>query len=165
MPSPRALRARALSLVAILAAFFALSGCGAEHRAPITLPLSVRLSAQERSVWQPLAISRTAIPVLLYHGIGERRDFESPSDAAYGVTQRPFAKQMALLRSAGYKTITLEQFRAFVAGEDVHLMLVVTVTATPAALLGSSERTSHWRTSRVSAEEDSVTLEPAPTTS
>jgi peptidoglycan/xylan/chitin deacetylase (PgdA/CDA1 family) len=125
MPSPRALRARALSLVAILAAFFALAGCGAdhptEHRAPITLPLSVRLSAQERSVWQPLAISRTAIPVLLYHGIGERRDFESPSDAAYGVTQRNFAKQMALLRSAGYKTITLEQFRAFVAGEEVHL--------------------------------------------
>jgi biofilm PGA synthesis N-glycosyltransferase PgaC len=45
------------------------------------------------------------------------------------------------------------------------VMLVVTVTATPAALLRRGERTSHWRTSRVSAEADSVTLEPAPTTS
>jgi hypothetical protein len=121
MASPRALAARALPLVAVLAATFALSGCGAEQRAAITLPLSVRLSAQERSVWQPLPIARTAIPVLLYHGIGDRDDFNSPADAAYGVTQPNFAKQMALLHAAGYQAITLEQFRAFVAGEDVDL--------------------------------------------
>jgi poly-beta-1,6-N-acetyl-D-glucosamine synthase len=44
------------------------------------------------------------------------------------------------------------------------LMLVVTVTATPAALLGRRKRTSHWHTSRVTAEEDTetVTLEPVP---
>jgi peptidoglycan/xylan/chitin deacetylase (PgdA/CDA1 family) len=121
MPSPRAFAARALPLVAVLAAIFALAGCGSEQRAPITLPLSVRLSAQERSVWQPLPLARTAIPVLLYHGIGERDDFNSPADAAYGVTQPNFAKQMALLRTAGYQAITLEQFHAFMAGEHVDL--------------------------------------------
>jgi poly-beta-1,6-N-acetyl-D-glucosamine synthase len=42
------------------------------------------------------------------------------------------------------------------------VMLVVTVTATPAGLLGHQARTSHWRTVRVRAEEDTVTLEPTP---
>jgi peptidoglycan/xylan/chitin deacetylase (PgdA/CDA1 family) len=72
-------------------------------------------------VWSPLPANRAGIPVLLYHGIGERDDFDSPADAAYGVTQPNFAKQMALLRAAGYHTITLEQFRAFLSGEPVTL--------------------------------------------
>jgi peptidoglycan/xylan/chitin deacetylase (PgdA/CDA1 family) len=121
MPSPRALAARALPLVAALAATVALSGCGSEHVTPVTLPLSVHLSAQERAVWRPLPVSRAGVPVLLYHGIGERSDFGNAADAAYGVTQPNFAKQMALLRAAGFHTITLEQFRAFIAGEHVDL--------------------------------------------
>jgi peptidoglycan/xylan/chitin deacetylase (PgdA/CDA1 family) len=121
MPFPRAVGARALTLVAILAAIIPVCGCGSKHRVAPTLPLSVHLSAQERAVWQPLPVTRAGIPVLLYHGIGERGDFNSPADAAYGVTQPNFAKQMALLHSAGYQTITLEQFRAFVAGEPVVL--------------------------------------------
>jgi hypothetical protein len=121
MRSARSAVACALALVAFLAVGVALSACGGEHPAPIALPLSVRLSAQERSVWRPLPISRTAIPVLLYHGIGERSDFNSPADAAYGVTQPNFAKQMALLHAAGYQAITLEDFCAFVAGQHVDL--------------------------------------------
>jgi biofilm PGA synthesis N-glycosyltransferase PgaC len=42
------------------------------------------------------------------------------------------------------------------------VMLVVTITATPAGLLGRQQRTSHWRTARVRAEDDAVTLEPTP---
>lgn len=121
MPSLRRLTARALTLIASLVAIVALSGCGSEHRPPIVLPLSVHLTAHERAVWQPLRLSHTGIPVLLYHGIGERSDFDSPADAAYGVTQPNFAKQMALLHVAGYQTISLEQFRAYVAGEHVDL--------------------------------------------
>jgi hypothetical protein len=121
MRSPRSPVARALALVAFLVAGMALTACGGEHRAPIALPLSVSLSAQERAVWHPPQVSRAGIPVLLYHGIGERSDFESPADALYGVTQANFAKQMALLHAAGYRTITLEQFRAFIAGEHVDL--------------------------------------------
>jgi peptidoglycan/xylan/chitin deacetylase (PgdA/CDA1 family) len=105
----------------VVAAALALAGCGAAHKPPPTLPLSVHVSAQERAVWTPLPTTRAGIPVLLYHGIGERDDFDSPADAAYGVTQPNFAKQMALLRTAGYHTITLEQFRAYLAGEPVAL--------------------------------------------
>jgi biofilm PGA synthesis N-glycosyltransferase PgaC len=39
------------------------------------------------------------------------------------------------------------------------VMLVVTVTATPAALLRPAGRTSHWRTARVTSDEDTVALE------
>jgi peptidoglycan/xylan/chitin deacetylase (PgdA/CDA1 family) len=122
MPSRWSHRARALLLaVGVAAVAVALTGCGAAKPPPPTLPLSVKLSAQERTVWQPLSVSHAGIPVLLYHGIGERDDFETPADAAYGVTQPNFAKQMALLRSAGYEAITLEQFAAFMAGRPVDL--------------------------------------------
>jgi peptidoglycan/xylan/chitin deacetylase (PgdA/CDA1 family) len=103
------------------AAALAVAGCGSQHTPTPALPLSVHLSAQERSVWTPLPQTRAGIPVLLYHGIGERDDFDLPADAAYGVTQPNFAKQMALLHAAGYHTITLEQFRAYLAGAPVAL--------------------------------------------
>ena len=115
MPPARAL------IAALAAAALAAAGCGSERTPPPTQPLSVHLSAQERAVWSPLPTTRAGIPVLLYHGIGERDDFDSPADAAYGVTQPNFAKQMALLHAAGYQTITLEQFRAYLAGEPVTL--------------------------------------------
>jgi len=67
----------------------------------------VALSGNERAVWSPPRLTRAGIPVLLYHGIGDRSDFDSPADALYGVTQPDFAKQMALLHAAGYQTITL----------------------------------------------------------
>lgn len=34
------------------------------------------------------------------------------------------------------------------------LMLIVTVTATPAALLGRKQATSHWRTARVGLDDE-----------
>jgi peptidoglycan/xylan/chitin deacetylase (PgdA/CDA1 family) len=114
-------RARVLLLAAVAAAAVALPGCGSERERPPTLPLAVNLSSQERAVWSPLPVTQEGIPVLLYHGIGERDDFDSPADAAYGVTQPNFAKQMALLRTAGYEPITLEQLRAYLAGERVTL--------------------------------------------
>jgi poly-beta-1,6-N-acetyl-D-glucosamine N-deacetylase len=110
------------SLIAFAAAAaLLLAGCGSDRTPPPTLPLSVKLSAQERTVWTPLPISRAGIPVLLYHGIGEREDFDSAADAAYGVTQPNFAKQMSLLHAAGYEAITLAQFRAYLAGGAVSL--------------------------------------------
>jgi peptidoglycan/xylan/chitin deacetylase (PgdA/CDA1 family) len=109
-------------IVAVAAAALVAAGCGAsKHAPPPTLPLALHLTANERSVWTPLASTRAGIPVLLYHGIGDRDDFDLPADAAYGVTQPNFAKQMALLRNAGYHTVTLEQFRAYLAGEPVAL--------------------------------------------
>jgi peptidoglycan/xylan/chitin deacetylase (PgdA/CDA1 family) len=112
---------RAWLLAAAAACGVALGGCGSSAALAPRPPLGIQLTAQERSVWHPLAVSRAGIPVLLYHGIGERDAFQSPADAAYGVTGANFAKQMALLRAAGYQTITLEQLRAFTAGEPVRL--------------------------------------------
>jgi poly-beta-1,6-N-acetyl-D-glucosamine synthase len=40
------------------------------------------------------------------------------------------------------------------------LMLVITVVATPAALLGRRQRTSHWKTERVAIEEDPLPVGP-----
>jgi peptidoglycan/xylan/chitin deacetylase (PgdA/CDA1 family) len=108
-------------VIAAVAAALVLAGCGAERHQPPILALSVHLSAQERAIWTPLPVTRAGIPVLLYHGIGDRSDFDSPADALYGVTQPNFAKQMALLHAAGYDAITLEQFRAYLAGQPVTL--------------------------------------------
>jgi peptidoglycan/xylan/chitin deacetylase (PgdA/CDA1 family) len=108
--------------IAVAVAALVLAACGADRQQPPPmLPLAVALSAQERAVWSPLATTTAGIPVLLYHGIGERDDFDSPADAAYVVTQPNFAKQMALLHAAGYESITLEQFRAYLAGDSVAL--------------------------------------------
>jgi len=94
--------ARAWPLAAAAALAVALASCGSEAAPLAKPPLGIALTAQERGVWRPLPISRAGIPVLLYHGIGERSDFRNPADAAYGVTRADFAKQMALLRAAGY---------------------------------------------------------------
>jgi peptidoglycan/xylan/chitin deacetylase (PgdA/CDA1 family) len=112
---------RGLALAAVMVAALALAACGAGREQEPILPLSVALSGNERAVWNPLPATQAGIPVLLYHGIGERADFDSAADAAYGVTQPNFAKQMALLRTAGYQSITLEQFRAYLAGDSVSL--------------------------------------------
>jgi peptidoglycan/xylan/chitin deacetylase (PgdA/CDA1 family) len=97
-----------------------LAGCGsAQHHGDWPAP-NVQLTGHERVIWHPLPATRAGIPVLLYHGIGARSDFH-PADAAYALNPYDFAKQMALLRAAGYRTITLEQFRAWEAGRPVTL--------------------------------------------
>jgi peptidoglycan/xylan/chitin deacetylase (PgdA/CDA1 family) len=112
----RTVRACLLALVAVLP-----SACGAVKTHAVPAAPRVRLTAQEREIWRPLPVSRAGIPVLLYHGIGRRSDFRDPADAAYGITRYDFAKQMALLEAAGYRTISLEQFRAWEAGRPVAL--------------------------------------------
>jgi Polysaccharide deacetylase len=79
------------------------------------------LSADEKSIWAPLPADRSAVPVLLYHGIGPASDFADPSDASYGVDPSDFARQMTMMKHAGYQTISLETFRDFVAGKRVEL--------------------------------------------
>jgi peptidoglycan/xylan/chitin deacetylase (PgdA/CDA1 family) len=120
MPSLRRVLALAL-LLATIAAAVALSTRGPEPAPASAPPLGVRLTAEEKSVWRPLPVSRAGVPVLLYHGIGEPSESRDPADAAYAVRRPDFAKQMALLRAAGYQTITLEQFRRFHDGEPVDL--------------------------------------------
>ena len=101
------------------------SGCGGSRdesasRTPQAAP-EVELTAQEKQVWAPLPPDRSAVPVLLYHGIGSESDFSDGADADYGIDVDDFAKQMTMIAHAGYQTIDLQTFRRFVQGEAVDL--------------------------------------------
>jgi poly-beta-1,6-N-acetyl-D-glucosamine N-deacetylase len=108
----------------------AAAGCGrsgaaascrpAAARTPIPAP-EVVLTPEEKAVWAPLPPDRSAVPVLLYHGIGEPSDFSNAADAQYGVNAYDFAKQMTLIKHAGYQTISLGMFVDFVRGRQVKL--------------------------------------------
>ena len=116
----------ALAAALVLAA----AGCSGDPRpapraaavqpAP-AVPAAAELTAEDRAVWRAPRDTPGRIPVLLYHGIADRADFANQADAFYAVEPADFAKQMALLHHAGYRAITLDQFRKFHAGEDVHL--------------------------------------------
>ena len=84
-------------------------------------PPRSRSRADEKQVWAPLEPDRTAIPVLLYHGIGPESDFANAADAEYGVGTEDFATQMTMMKHAGYETIDLQTFLDFVAGREVDL--------------------------------------------
>jgi len=121
------LRRALLALLAILA--LPVCGC-AESREPTARvasarvaapPAVVTLTAEDRAIWRTPRSDPGRIPVLLYHGIDERAAFANQADAYYAVAPAEFAKQMALLHHAGYRAITLEQFRRFHAGEPVDL--------------------------------------------
>jgi peptidoglycan/xylan/chitin deacetylase (PgdA/CDA1 family) len=81
----------------------------------------VTLTAAEKQVWAPLPADRSAIPVLLYHGIGPASDFANSADASYGVDVIDFAKQMTMIKHAGYQTVSLQTFIDFVEGKNVKL--------------------------------------------
>ena len=106
------------------------TGCGrsgaaascrpASPRTPIPAP-EVVLTPEEKAVWAPLPPDRSTVPVLLYHGIGEPSDFSNPADAQYGINAYDFAKQMTMIKHAGYQTIGLQMFVDFVRGLPVKL--------------------------------------------
>jgi peptidoglycan/xylan/chitin deacetylase (PgdA/CDA1 family) len=61
------------------------------------------------------------VPVLLYHGVGAPSDFSNATDAQYGIDAYDFAKQMTMIKHAGYQTIGLQTFIDFVRGKNVKL--------------------------------------------
>lgn len=122
--------------------FLAAAGCGGSsdastERAPLPAP-EVALTPEEEDVWAPLPADRSAIPVLLYHGIGPESDFANASDAEYGIGFEDFAKQMTMISHAGYETVDLETFVRFVQGEQVEL------PARPLLLTFDDARADSW---------------------
>ena len=89
-------------------------------RRPVPAP-QVSLTADETRVWAKLPPDRSAIPVLLYHGIGPKSEFSNADDASYGVATEDFAKQMTMIRHAGYETVDLATFIAFVQDKPADL--------------------------------------------
>jgi polysaccharide deacetylase len=73
------------------------------NRGTVAAP-AVTLTALQRETFQPLPTFRGAVPVLTYHGIDPR------IDSKYTITPTAFAEQMAMLKQAGYHTITAEQY-------------------------------------------------------
>src|SRR3954453_12539175 len=78
-------------------------------------------TADEKQVWAKLPPDRSAIPTLLYHGIGPESDFANADDAAYGIGTEDFAKQMTMIQHAGYQTVDLQTFIDFVENKPVDL--------------------------------------------
>ena len=100
------------------------SGCGGSRDESASQPAfrsEVELTAQEKQVLGTRSPDRSAVPVLLYHGIGSESDFSDGADADYGIDVDEFAKQMTMIAHAGYQTIDLQTFRRFVQGEAVDL--------------------------------------------
>ena len=106
--------------IALLVSACGSSGDESTPRTPQPAP-EVVLTAQEKQVWAPLPPDRSAVPVLLYHGIGSESDFSNEVDASYGIDFDDFAKQMTMIEHAGYQTIDLPAFLRFVRGEPVDL--------------------------------------------
>ena len=92
----------------------------AAARTPLPAP-DVALTSDEKQVWTKLPPDRSAIPVLLYHGIGPESDFSNAADASYGIGTEDFAKQMTMIQHAGYETIDLQTFIDFVQNKPVDL--------------------------------------------
>jgi biofilm PGA synthesis lipoprotein PgaB len=103
-----------------------LAACGDSRdpppaRTPLPAPEVPALTEDEKQVWAKLPPDRSAIPVLLYHGIGVESDFAHPADASYGVGTEDFARQMTMIQHAGYQTIDLHTFIDFVQKKPVDL--------------------------------------------
>jgi len=79
------------------------------NRGTVAAP-AVPLTAAQRATFGPLPTFRGAVPVLTYHGINPEIDSE------YTITPKAFAEQMAMLRQAGFHTITAEQYARFPGG-------------------------------------------------
>ena len=109
-----------LAVLACTASIAAVA-CGDSEDPPARTPVKapdITLTADEKRAWAPLPPDRSAIPVLLYHGIGPESDFSNADDAAYGVATDDFAKQMTMIAHAGYETIDLEGFAAYMRAQS-----------------------------------------------
>lgn len=82
-------------------------------RAPLG-SFSVRLPAVDTQAWESIPPYRNTVPVLVYHGIGQRRNYLT-------VTRKLFAEQMTALKLAGFHTLTIQQYVAFAHGDTTHL--------------------------------------------
>jgi hypothetical protein len=113
-----------MSRILLLVACAALVACGgaSDRRAPLPAP-EISLSASDRATWAPGEASRTEIPVLVYRRVDRER----------------FARQMALLHNAGYRTITLAALIAHLRGAPVAL------PARPFVLTFDDGRLDSWR--------------------
>lgn len=78
----------------------------ADARRPFPAPL-VSLTPQQASAWKQFPNYRNVIPVLSYHGINTQENYLS-------LTRQRFAMQMLALHTAGFHTVTINQWARYV---------------------------------------------------
>jgi len=79
------------------------------NRETVAAP-NIALTPAQKAKFVPLPTFRGAVPVLTYHGI------DPQIDSKYTITPASFARQMAMLKQAGFHPITAEQYAKFPGG-------------------------------------------------
>lgn len=69
----------------------------------------------ERRGWPAVRVPRGRVPVLVYHGVEER------PTSPFSTSRREFARQMAMLDELGFRTLSIETYVRWLAGERVRL--------------------------------------------
>lgn len=82
-------------------------------RTALAAPATV-LTRAERDRFAPVRTGARGIPVLAYHGIADSAD-------PYSITQRRFARHMAMLDAAGFESVSAEQYAKALDGRPVDL--------------------------------------------
>lgn len=80
---------------------------------PLPAP-TVGLTTDERARFKRLAPTGAAVPVLAYHGLNDAQDGAS-------VSPEGFARQLRMLRNAGFESISVAQYARFRRGETAGL--------------------------------------------
>jgi poly-beta-1,6-N-acetyl-D-glucosamine N-deacetylase len=104
-----------LSLVPL---YFAMPKIRAEvgpdaERAPLAVPAFAPSKAQQDR-WRLLPVPHDAVPVLAFHGVNDNNDH-------YSVSSEQFAEQMAMLRRAGFESISIADYVRFLQGVGENL--------------------------------------------
>ncbi len=107
-------------VIGVIVWLVACQGSTGTAQTPVA-PADVDLSPKDEQTWAALPPDRSAIPTLLYQGIGPESDFEDASDASLGIGSEDFAEQMTLMKHAGYQTIGLRTLVDFVQRKHVDL--------------------------------------------
>jgi peptidoglycan/xylan/chitin deacetylase (PgdA/CDA1 family) len=84
------------------------------YQTPVLPPPDVTLSQRQQARYARFPSFTGAIPVLSYHDIANRR-------GAYTLPPARFAKQLAALRAAGFRSVKLADVKRLVANEPVRL--------------------------------------------
>lgn len=99
----------------VLAALLALTVVPATASAVAPLPdPGYQPTPADLAAWSPVPDYAGAVPVLVYHGI---HDITDPAADPYAVSRGNFVRQMAMLATDGFHTISLADYARFAGGD------------------------------------------------
>jgi hypothetical protein len=93
----------------------ALTGSEEAAREPLPTP-TLTLSPADEASFQPLPARANAVPVLLFHSV-----CPTSGCTSYNATPGEFARMMLMIKRAGYRTISIDEYAKWWHGEAVSL--------------------------------------------